>query len=140
MSEPLAQRIIDRKKSITINGSRYPLPRKLKEKIFYEQTDSPRKRSRIFRIGSDTEFEVTLDPVPRKLRKTPLYSVVSKLERDSYTLDLDKQLRKNREKHSNVLDSDVVRQVQNSQEVAFRSRNEIAEENILTNLKKQKYG
>lgn len=126
------EEVLKRRYSFVVNGNSFPLPLRLKQKLFYEERNSDRGSSE--RSGSE---EISFRC---PARKTPVSSLLSSFSRRRDYLLLDQQLRENSERNPDVSPRKVIDEMLFHEIRSREARSASSSENILTNLKNQKDG
>lgn len=120
-------RIASRSKSIPLEGMHFPLPRRLREQIFYRKS-----------------YETKFDPEKGKevtvcvYKRTALSKLVVETARNRDLEAFDSELRQNSEANPNLLFGDVCSLVTSQHNAITEARNEIASKNLLNNSLKEK--
>lgn len=127
--------VLKRRSSYKINGCSFPIPLKLKQKLFYEDG-----RSVASRDGADGTRKSCKDFSFKQATKSSVSCMVSSFARSKHTDMLDEQLRKNPRKDSLEANRRIIREALRFEESSLQSREEIAKENHINNLKTQKDG
>lgn len=73
-------------------------------------------------------------------KRTALSRMVADFARSQFDNNLNRQLQESAEGHLQLSPREIIRESLKAEEMALQSREEIAEQNLLTNLKSQKYG
>lgn len=126
--------ILDRKKSLVIDGSRFPLPRRISDKFF-------RKPLGVYKY--DYVNEETGEVTQRSFRKdvrTSLSYQVSDFARDRYIALFSEKLRAYSEAHPDSSDCALILEILSDEKMDIESRVLRARQIYLQHLKKQRYG
>lgn len=129
-----AEEILKRKKSLIIDGVRFPLPRKISDQYF--RVEAP---SKIKTVVNEKSGEITLQNV-RQTRRSALSLQVSRFARDRYYKDFIDKVFRYSETHS---DKDIdlyLHKVCEDEGIALEDRARYARKIYLQYLTKQKYG
>ena len=150
-----------RKKSLVIDGKKFPLPRSISKQIFYDSFIFPTggfvSRRFDFSDGSLKRFieegrAVRTDGVYKYLRlpssvkteriyrRSALSCMVGEFARVRYLEDFARKLRADSEALSNSLDRERIQKVLYDEKSSLEDRVKVAKKYYLTALKKQKYG
>lgn len=129
-----AEEILKRKKSLIIDGVKFPLPRKISDQYFREE--APLK---IKTVVDEKSGEVTLQNI-RQTRRTALSLQVSRFARDRYYQDFIRKLLKDSDKHPDLLDYRRIREICENESASLEDRARYARKIYLQYLTKQKYG
>lgn len=120
-------RIAERSKSLPLEGLHFPLPRRMREQIFYRKTQ-----------------EIKYDPEKRKdvrisvYKRTQLSKLVVEAARSRDLENFDKQLRQNSEANPNLSFGQVCSDVSFRFFAPSKDREEIASKDILISSQKEK--
>lgn len=130
---------MSRRSSFKIAGQSFPIPERLKDKLFYEPDDTD-NRLRELREAHPGLKIYKKDLVNSSPKRTQISLLVSKFARSKFDNNIAEQLRQNSEKHLVISPDYIVQNEVKNEKMALQSREEVAEQNLLNNLKKQKYG
>lgn len=130
---------MSRRQSLRINSQSFPIPLSLKKKLFYERC-TIEERLRAIREARPGQTIYKKDLVPDKAQMSSVSRMASDYARSKFDNNLSKQLRKDSSEDSKQVNRFLIREALQHEEAALRSREEAAEQDILTNLKNQKYG
>lgn len=114
-----ADRIIERSKTLTVNGVKFPFPRRLKEEIFYKK--------------------VKQDDGSIRLEKSPLQRLVVARERVRVVEKFERQLRESPYYDLDALHSFAHKEVAAAEEALIMDREARSSKNLLNKLKKDTY-
>lgn len=105
-----------RKKSLIIDGSKFPLPRRISDKFFREES-YPKL---VVNVNEDTgEIKKSL---LRQDRRSALSVMVSSYARSKYLEDFARKLREDSEKLSNVLDYERIKKILDDESSSLQDR------------------
>lgn len=124
----------NRKKSLVLDGVKFPLPRRIADSFFREESYPKLVQSINEKTGEIKKSYI------RQTRRTSLSILASTFARNRYTLDFVGKLRKDSEKLSNVLDRERIKKVLDNEKSSLEDRAKLAKKYYLDALKKQKYG
>lgn len=123
----LALRIADRSRFISVEGFKFPLPRRLREQIYYfkfiKEEYDPDK-------GKNVRIPV--------YKRTALSRLALEASRSRDLETLDRQLRENSEAFPNFSFRDVCEMVTSAEMAASSARSEVAAKNLIVQSKKEK--
>lgn len=80
------------------------------------------------------------DLVPDKAKMSAVSRMASDFARSQFDSNLGRQLRKDSSEDSKQVNRRIICQTLENEKSALQAREELAQQSILTNLKKQKYG
>lgn len=126
--------ILERRKSLIIDGSKFPLPRRISDKFFREESYPKIDVHINEQTGEITERRI------RQTRRTALSIQVSRFARDRYLQEFIDKLRKNSESISDVSFYSSIKKVLDDEAHSLEDRAKYARKLYLQYLKKQKYG
>lgn len=128
------EEVSKRRTSFKINGNSFPIPLRLKQKLFYENgfSDISGNGGNSFSSCKDFSF--------KQNSKSSVSCMVSAFTRDKHLHLLDRQLRQNPKPDSKQVSDWVIRKTLNAEKSASQSREEIAKQNNLNQLKHCKDG
>ena len=114
-----ADRIIERTKTLTVNGVKFPFPRRLKEEIFYNK--------------------VKQDDGTYRLEKSPLQRLVVARERVRVVEEFERKLRQSPYYDLDALHFMAHKEVAAAEEALISDREARSQKNLLIKLKKDNY-
>lgn len=123
-----------RKKSLVLDGAKFPLPRRIADSFFREESYPKKVQSINEKTGEIKQYYC------RQTKRTSLSVMACEYARNQYTLEFVRKLREDSEKLSNVLDRERIKKVIDDEKTALEDRAQIARKYYLDSLKKQKYG
>lgn len=122
-----------------IAGKSFPIPLRLKEKLFYEPDTRDEVLRQLREAYPGRKFKKA-DLAKGKAVHTKISTLVASYQRNLSDNLLAKQFRQSAEGHLQLSPDEIICKTCEIEEMALQSREEAAEQNILTNLKSQKYG
>ena len=140
-SDLFAEEVLKRRSSLQLNGQSFPIPLKLKQKLFYDssKSDSCGQRAGNFELDELNSYQKD-GLVPCKNRRSSVSLLASKFARSQFDKSLDGQLRKDSSEDSKQVNRWIIRQALQNEKSASQFREEIAKQNNINNLKTQKDG
>lgn len=137
--EQFLEQVLLRRKSLIINGVKYPIPLKLKEILF---KDGNGKKSIGKRSHSVDEYDSCFkkSSLPCKSVNTKLSALVKSFARCKFDRLLNEQLRQSSEGNSDEVHRRFIRSFQENEISTAQAREEIAQQNNLNSLKSQSDG
>lgn len=112
-------RVIERSKTLTVNGVKFPFPRRLKEEIFY--------------------YKVKQDDNTYRLEKSPLQRFVVARQRVRVVESFERQLRQSPYYDFDALHIMAHKEVAAAEEALLRDREARSQKNLLKKLKKDTF-
>lgn len=125
--------ILERRKSLVIDGSKFPLPRRISEKYYY-------KFYNVTLDGIDQDTGEITRQIVRKSIRSPLSREVSRFARDRYSESFIERVRAYSASQPDLPDCVAALQVLSDENVALEVRVEAAKKIYLQHLKNQNYG
>lgn len=120
------ERIVERKKSLTVSGIKFPFPRRLQEKIYYEKVNDP--------LIQKFDYEKKKYVPYTKLTRNGLSRMVLAYERSTNTEGFIKQLYRDSERYRIEVDRSAIAARQMDDEGSLIRREEIASKNLARQL------
>ena len=135
------QEILKRRSSLQVNGQSFPIPLKLKQKLFYDSsnTNLSGERNGSFELDELRSYKKATN-VPCKNSRSAVSVLASKFARSQFDYNLSEQLRQSSFEDLQQDPRRIIRQVLQNEKSSVQFREEIAQENNIKNLKTQKDG
>lgn len=130
---------MSRRSSLKLNGNSFPIPLSLKKKLFYEECTID-ERLRAIREARPGSIIYKKDLVPDKAKMSVVSRMASDFARSQFDNNLVGQLREDSFPDSKQVNREIISRVLSNEQTALQFREETSEQNLLINLKKQKYG
>lgn len=129
------EQITQRRQAIQLASGSYPIPLSLKNKLFYDGYIE-RNKYRISESDPTTKEVYTV----RSLRKSKISAMASKFTRSKHFESIDRQLPEDFRQDFFKGNREFLRTLTEIEKNAVQGRQELAQKNLLTNLKNQKDG
>lgn len=123
-----------RKKSLVLDGVKFPLPRKVADSFFREES-----YPKLVQFINENTGEIK-QYYCRQTKRSSLSVMACEYARNQHLVDFVGKLREDSEKFSNVLDRERIKKVIYDENVSLEDRAKTAKKYYLNALKKEKYG
>lgn len=123
-----------RKKSLVLDGYKFPLPRRIADSFFREDSYPKLVQSINEKTGEIKQYYC------RQTKRSSLSIMACEFARSKHLVDFVRKLREDSEKYSNVLDRERIKKVVEDEKTSLEDRAQAARKYYLDSLKKQKYG